>query len=218
MISPFSPSKYKAFSLIISTTPFNSLSKPIGIYESLSIKVKYLDSSSIQTELFLQLLDDTIRIGALAVELVDETDTRNSVTLHLAVNGNGLTLNALTNRLQGEGHTTDTTEDEDGAIEDTEGSFDFDGEIDVSWSIDDVDVVVLPSTVGSSRLDGDALLSLEIHGVHLGADTILATNLEEEKKIVGQTIKIKNRKCTNKEERSQRREKEMEVNILRGFA
>lgn len=218
MISPFSPSKYKAFSLIISTTPFNSLSKPIGIYESLSIKVKYLDSSSIQTELFLQLLDDTIRIGTLTVELIDETDTRNSVTLHLAVNSNGLTLNALTNRLQGEGHTTDTTEDKDGAIEDTEGSFDFDGEIDVSWSIDDVDVVVLPSTVGSSRLDGDALLSLEIHGVHLGADTILATNLEEEKKIVGQTIKIKNRKCTNKEERSQRREKEIEVNILRGFA
>lgn len=198
MISPFSPSKYKAFSLIISTTPFNSLSKPIGIYESLRIKVKYLDSSSIQTELFLQLLDDTIRIGALAVELVDETDTRNSVTLHLTVNGNGLTLNTLTNSLQEEGHTTDTTEDEDGAIEDTEGSFDFDGEIDVSWSIDDVDVVVLPSTVGSSRLNGDALLSLEIHGVHLGADTILATNLEEEKKIVGQTIKIKKKQKMHK--------------------
>ena len=40
-----------------------------------------------------------------------------------------------------------------------------------------MDLVVLPGTVGSGRLDGDALLALEVHGVHLGADAVAATHL-----------------------------------------
>lgn len=39
------------------------------------------------------------------------------------------------------------------------------------------DLVILPSAVGGSRLNGNPLLALEVHGVHLSADTITATHL-----------------------------------------
>ena len=49
----------------------------------------------------------------------------------------------------------------------------LDGEVDVSRGVDDVDVVVVPHRVGGGRLDGDAALTLKLHRVHRGADTIL---------------------------------------------
>lgn len=51
------------------------------------------------------------------------------------------------------------------------------GEVDVAWRVNDVDDVVLPHGVGGRRLDGDAPLSLELHAVHGGADSVLALNL-----------------------------------------
>src|SRR5439155_286564 len=60
----------------------------------------------------------------------------------------------------------------------------LDGEVDVARSVDDVDVVLgqlavppVPHAVGRGGLNGDALLALEIHRVHLRADAVLATDL-----------------------------------------
>ena len=38
-------------------------------------------------------------------------------------------------------------------------------------------MVVAPLAVCRSRLDGDALLTLKLHGVHLGTNAILSTDL-----------------------------------------
>ena len=45
-------------------------------------------------QLLAQLLSHGRRIGALAIELVDESDTRDFVALHLAVDGDALGLDA----------------------------------------------------------------------------------------------------------------------------
>ena len=44
-------------------------------------------------------------------------------------------------------------------------------------SVDYVDRVVIPRAERGSRLDGDALLSLEIHAIHRRADAVLAADL-----------------------------------------
>lgn len=47
-----------------------------------------------------------------------------------------------------------------------------------TWRVNDVDVMVVPDGVGSSRLDGDASLSLQLHGVHGGSDPVLSLHLQ----------------------------------------
>lgn len=56
----------------------------------------------------------------------------------------------------------------------------LDCEVDVAGRVDDVDLLVLPGAVGGGRLDGDALLALQLHVVHLGAHTVLAAHLRRE--------------------------------------
>ena len=95
------------------------------------------------------------------------------VALHLPVDGDRLALDALAG-----------VEHQDRAVEDAERALDLDGEVDVPWGVDDVDVVVLelllravPHAVRRGGLDRDALLPLEVHRVHLGADAVLAAHL-----------------------------------------
>ena len=109
-------------------------------------------------ELFLDLLDDRFGVGTDAVHLVDEGDARHVVALHLPVDGERLAL-----------HAADGTEDEDGAVEHAEAALHLDGEVDVARGVDDVDRVVVPFNLGGGGGDGDALLALEVHEVHLGA-------------------------------------------------
>ncbi|GKT92279.1 hypothetical protein Ct61P_10129 [Colletotrichum tofieldiae] len=133
-----------------------------------------LDGGGGDLELLVDLFDGLPGVGTHAVHLVHETDAGDVVALHLTVDGDGLTLDA-----------GDGAQDHDGAVEDTQSSLDLDGEVDVAGSIDDVDVVgflfsvfrLLPVSERGGRLDGDALFSLEIHGVHLGADRVLAADL-----------------------------------------
>lgn len=46
-----------------------------------------------------------------------------------------------------------------------------------TWSVDDIDVKVLPFAISCSGLDCNALFTLEIHRIHLGTNTIFATDL-----------------------------------------
>ena len=39
-------------------------------------------------------------------------------------------------------------------------------EINVTWCVNNVDIVVIPHCVGGGRLDGDTSLALQLHGVH----------------------------------------------------
>ena len=59
---------------------------------------------------------------------------------------------------------------------------DFPQQLDelLAWDMStssDVDVVVAPLTVRGCTLNGDALLSLQVHAVHLGAHAILAAHV-----------------------------------------
>jgi hypothetical protein len=52
------------------------------------------------------------------------------------------------------------------AVDHAEGALDLAAEVGVSGGVDDVDGLVLPVDGGVLGLDGDALLLLEVHGVH----------------------------------------------------
>ena len=74
-------------------------------------------------------------------------------------------------------HAGDRAEHQDGAVEHAQRALDLDGEVDVAGRVDDVDVVVLPLQWVAARRDRDAALALELHGVHRGADAVLALDL-----------------------------------------
>ncbi len=120
----------------------------------------------VEAELVAQLLGNPGRIGAGAVALIDKGDPRYPVTGHLAVDGDALGL-----------HPAHRTEDQDRSVQHPQGAFDFDGEINVAGGVDDVDRMALPVAVGGGRGDGDAALPLQLHGVHLGPDPVLAPHL-----------------------------------------
>lgn len=51
------------------------------------------------------------------------------------------------------------------------------GEVNVSRSVNNVDVVILPHHESGRGLNGDASLSFELHGVHCGSDAIFSFDL-----------------------------------------
>eukprot|EP00967_Tisochrysis_lutea_P041206 scaffold49507_cov30-Tisochrysis_lutea.AAC.1 len=107
-----------------------------------------------------------VRVGALAVQLIDEGQARHTVASHLPIHSDGLRL-----------HARHATQDQDRAVEHAQRALDLDGEVDVAGSVDYVDFVVSPCGVRGGRLDGDALLALELHEVHLCTHPVLASHL-----------------------------------------
>src|SRR5438552_2896691 len=53
----------------------------------------------------------------------------------------------------------------------------LDGEVHVGRGVDDVDVEVFPDAVRGGGLDRDALLTLQVHGVHLRPHAVLPLHL-----------------------------------------
>src|SRR5450759_383171 len=96
-----------------------------------------------------------VELRADAVHLVDEADPRYAVTVRLAPHRLRLRLNA------GNG-----VEYGDCPVEDPQRSLHFDGEVDVTRRVDDVDGVVPPGAGGGGGGDGDAALLLLRHPVH----------------------------------------------------
>jgi len=125
-----------------------------------------LEQNGVEAELFAELVHDAQGVGPGSVALVDERQAGDPVAPHLSVDGDGLGLDA-----------GDGAQHEDGTIEDPQGAFDFDGEVDVSGGVDDVDVVSFPDAVGSGGLDGDPTLSFELHGIHFRAHVVLSLHL-----------------------------------------
>ena len=81
-------------------------------------------------------------------------------------------------------YATDRAQYRDGTVEHAQAALYFDGEVNVSRSIDDVDTVLVkllvharPETGRRSRGDRDATLLLLLHPVHDGGAVVYLTNL-----------------------------------------
>ena len=58
------------------------------------------------------------------------------------------------------------TENQNSSVENSQGAFDFDGKIDVTWGVDQVDDIVVPEQLGGRRGDGDPPFLLQFHVIH----------------------------------------------------
>jgi hypothetical protein len=96
-----------------------------------------------------------------SVKLIDEDEPRDVISEHLLINSKSLRLDS-----------SNTAEDKDGSIQNSQGSFDFDGEVDVARSVDKVDMIVFPAQMCSCGLDSDSLFPLKFHEVHSGTNLI----------------------------------------------
>ncbi len=106
-------------------------------------------------------LDGGEVVGADAVHLVDEADSRHPELVGLAPDGLGLRLD-----------TGNGVEHSNGPVEDSKGPFDLYREVNVAGGVDDVDYMVFPLGGGGGRGDGDATLLLLDHPVHDGGAVV----------------------------------------------
>src|SRR5262249_51520665 len=100
-------------------------------------------------ELLPHLIDHALELGADAVHLVDERDSRHAILVGLPPDGFRLRLNAA-----------DRAEDRHRAVQHTQRALDLDGEIDVPGRVDNVDSIVTPEAGRRSRGNRDAALLL----------------------------------------------------------
>ena len=80
---------------------------------------------------------------------------------HLFVDGERLGLDTGT-----------ATNEHNGGVKNSQGALYLDGEIHVSGSVDDVDLMVFPLQIGGCGLNGDAFFLLQFHGIHCRAHII----------------------------------------------
>ncbi len=97
-------------------------------------------------------------IGAEDVHLVDISQARNMIVVGLAPDGFRLGLDAALG-----------AEQRDSAIQHAQGTFDFNGEVDMARRVDDVDALAFPLGGCRSGGDRDATLLLLLHPVHGGS-------------------------------------------------
>ena len=117
-----------------------------------------------------------------AVHLVDVAHAGYAVLISLTPYG--LTLGL---------YTTDSTERSDSTIEDTERALYFDGEVNVPWGVDEVDlvlgVVVVPEGSRSSGGNRDTTLLLLLHPVHRSTTIVYFTDLVGQTRIKEDTLR-----------------------------
>ena len=104
-------------------------------------------------------VEDLVRAGVVAVDLVDDNDGLRADFERLAEHELGLRL-----------RTVEGIDDEHDAVDHLENALHFAAEIGVAGSVDDVDVVILVLERGVLGLDRDAFFALEVHRVHDALD------------------------------------------------
>lgn len=128
------------------------------------------DRQGRSAEVLLDLCADREEVGTRAVHLVDVTDTGNVVFVGLTPYGLRLGL-----------HTAHGAERGDCAVEHTQRTLHLDGEVHVSRSVDQVDLVlmvlVVPEGRRGGRGDRDAALLLLDHPVHRRAALVHLADL-----------------------------------------
>lgn len=109
------------------------------------------------TEDFFHLVNDAVEIGSDTVEFVDVDDTGDFRVVRVAPVSLGLWLNAA-----------GSAENANAAVENFKGAINFDGEVNVAWGVDDVELVAVPETSSRGGLNGNTALGFLIHEVHGG--------------------------------------------------
>ena len=112
-------------------------------------------------EFFADAIYGHIEIGADLIHFIDKADAGDVVFLCLSPDGFRLGLDAFAG-----------VKDGDGAVEDSERSFDLGGEIDVARGVDQVDGVPFPGAGGGGGGDSDAALLLFEEVVHNGGAVV----------------------------------------------
>mmetsp|Transcript_894 Transcript_894/g.2071 ORF Transcript_894/g.2071 Transcript_894/m.2071 type:complete len:552 (+) Transcript_894:661-2316(+) len=107
-----------------------------------------------------------VEVGSGSVHFVQEAHTRDLVLVSLTPDGFGLGFDS-----------GNTIENGDGSIQNSKGTFDFQGEIDVTRGINDVDTVILPGASGSGGGNGNSTLLFLFHPIHGGSSFVDLTNL-----------------------------------------
>jgi len=118
------------------------------VFESYGI----LHRGGVEPQLRAQLSNHLEWVGTRAVALVDEAEARHVVPLHLPVDCDGLAL-----------HASNAAQHENSAVEHAQCALHLDGEVDVPWRVNDVDLRVFPLAERRRGLDGDALFSFKFH-------------------------------------------------------
>ena len=155
----------------------SSISSPLSPWKRVALHFDQVDDAAmvvlesdrklhqhwIVTELLAKLIANFERVGTGSIALVDERQTRDVVAAHLAVDSERLTL-----------HSGNRAQDQDRTIEDSKRTLNFNGEVDVSWRVNDVDLVVVPRAIRRRTGDRDAALFFELHRIHLRANAVFA--------------------------------------------
>src|SRR5207253_289645 len=105
-------------------------------------------------------------VGAWAVHLIYECNSRHPVLVGLAPYRFRLRFNA-----------TDGTKNGNGAIQHAQGAFNFGSEINVTGSINNVDTVIVPETCRRGGRNRDSALLFLFHPVHRGGAFMHLTDL-----------------------------------------
>ena len=141
-----------------------------------------LDWHCIGTEHITHRLDSLQEVGAATVHLIDVAETRHAILLSLTPYGLALRLYA------GYG-----VEGLDGTVEDAERALHLSGKVDVSGSVDQVELILLipigPEGGGACRGDGDTTLLLLLHPVHRSGTLVHLTDLVDQTGVVEDTLR-----------------------------
>ena len=124
-----------------------------------------LNQDGVGAQFFSHLLNHAKRVGSSAIHLVDERKTRNFVTLHLTIDRQRLSL-----------HTTDGTQNQNGSVEYSQRTLNFNREVNVARRINQVNGVAIPLNLSRGTGDRDPTLFLKFHVIH-GGTVAAATDL-----------------------------------------
>ena len=129
-----------------------------------------LDRDGVCAKASAERLEAEVKVSTKLVHLVDQAHARHAVTVGLAPHGFGLRFNAFL-----------AVEHCHCAIEHAERALHFDGEVNVSRGVDQIDLVIIATegvrASGCSTLDGDAALLLFLQAVHGGGAFMHFTDL-----------------------------------------
>ena len=141
-----------------------------------------LDWHCIGTEHITHRLDSLQEVGAATVHLIDVAETGYAILLSLTPYGLALRLYA------GNG-----VEGLDGTVEDAERALHLSGKVDVSGSVDQVELILLipigPEGGGAGGGDGDTTLLLLLHPVHRSGTLVHLTDLVDQSGVVEDTLR-----------------------------
>ena len=92
-----------------------------------------LNGCRIETQLTPQIVDHFPWIGTLSIQFVNKGQPWDIVAFHLPIDRQGLRLN-----------TRNPTEDQNSPVQHTKCSFHFNGKIDVTGSVNDINMAIFP--------------------------------------------------------------------------